>query len=90
MNRREVITMNPDQRSGKPCIRGMRVTVAEVLDYLASGMTPEEVVQELPYLELNDIRACLAFAAERERRLVAPLETARSVRNPSDGCFHFR
>jgi len=74
MNWREVITVNPDQRSGKPCIRGMRVTVADVLDYLASGMTPEEVVQELPYLELNDIRACLAFAAERERRLVAPLE----------------
>lgn len=64
MNWREVITIDPDQRSGKPCIRGMRVTVADVLDYLASGLTPEEVVQELPYLELNDVRACLAFAAE--------------------------
>lgn len=73
MNWREVITINPDQRSGKPCIRGMRVTVADVLDYLAAGLTPEEVVQELPYLELNDVRACLAFAAERERRLTAPI-----------------
>ncbi len=73
MNWREVITIDPDQRSGKPCIRGMRVTVADVLDYLAAGLTPEEVVQELPYLELNDVRACLAFAAERERRLTAPI-----------------
>jgi uncharacterized protein (DUF433 family) len=73
MNWREVITINPDQRSGKPCIRGMRVTVADVLDYLAAGLTPEEVVQELTYLELNDVRACLAFAAERERRLAAPI-----------------
>lgn len=74
MDWRDVITINPDQRSGKPCVRGMRVTVGDVLDYLASGMTPDEVVRELPYLRLDDIQACLAFAAERERRLVAPVE----------------
>ncbi len=74
MNWREVITVEPDKRSGKPCIRGMRVTVSDVLEYLASGMTPEEIVKEFPYLTLDDIRACLAFAAERERRLAAPLE----------------
>ena len=74
MNWREVITVEPDKRSGKPCIRGMRVTVSDVLEYLASGMTPEEVVKEFPYLTLEDIRASLAFAAERERRLAAPLE----------------
>ncbi len=59
MNWREVITVEPDKRSGKPCIRGMRVTVSDVLEYLASGMTPEEVVKEFPYLTLDDIRACL-------------------------------
>ncbi len=74
MNWRDVITVEPDKRSGKPCIRGMRVTVSDVLEYLASGMTPEEIVKEFPYLTLDDIRACLAFAAERERRLAAPLE----------------
>lgn len=74
MNWRDVITVEPDKRSGKPCIRGMRVTVSDVLEYLASGMTPEEIVKEFPYLTLDDIRASLAFAAERERRLAAPLE----------------
>lgn len=74
MNWREVITVEPDKRSGKPCIRGMRVTVSDVLEYLASGMTPEEIVKEFPYLTLDDIRASLSFAAERERRLAAPLE----------------
>lgn len=74
MNWRDVITVEPDKRSGKPCIRGMRVTVSDVLEYLASGMTPEDVVKEFPYLTLDDIRGCLSFAAERERRLAAPLE----------------
>lgn len=74
MNWRDIITVEPDKRSGKPCIRGMRVTVSDVLEYLASGMTPEEIVAEFPYLTLTDIRACLSFAAERERRLAAPLE----------------
>lgn len=74
MDWRTVITIEPGKRSGKPCIRGMRVTVSDVLDYLATGMTPEEIVRDFPYLTLEDIRACLAFAAERERRLAAPLE----------------
>lgn len=74
MNWREVITVDPDRRSGKPCIRGMRVTVSDVLEYLAAGLAPEEVVTQFPYLTLDDVRACLAFAAERERRLAAPLE----------------
>jgi uncharacterized protein (DUF433 family) len=74
MNWREVISVEPDKRSGKPCIRGMRVTVSDVLDYLAGGMKPEEIVRDFPYLTLDDIHACLAFAADRERRLAAPLE----------------
>lgn len=71
---RQFITLEPDKRSGKPCIRGMRVTVSDVLDYLASGMSPQQIVDEFSYLTLDDISACLAFAAERERRLAAPLE----------------
>jgi uncharacterized protein (DUF433 family) len=74
MHWREIITVEPDKRGGKPCIRGMRVTVSDVLDSLASGMTAEEIVDELPYVTLADIRACLSFAADRERRLVAPVE----------------
>lgn len=74
MDWRDIITVEPDMRSGKPCIRGMRVTVSDVLDYLASGMTPDEIVADFPYLTLDDIRACLSFAAERERRLSAPLQ----------------
>lgn len=65
------ITIDPEQRSGKPCIRGMRITVSDVLDYLASGMTEEEVLVELPDLQREDIKAALAFAAERERRMMA-------------------
>lgn len=65
----EIITIEPDKRSGKPCIRGLRMTVTDVLEYLAGGMTPEEIVDEFPDLTLEDIRACLAFAADRERKL---------------------
>lgn len=61
----ERITFNPKQCGGKPCIRGMRVRVQDVLEMLASDMTPEEIVRQLPYLELEDIKACLAFAAKR-------------------------
>jgi uncharacterized protein (DUF433 family) len=63
-----IITLEPGKRSGKPCIRGLRITVYEVLDYLSSGMTHEEILQDFPYLTESDIRACLAFAADRERR----------------------
>lgn len=72
MDWRKVITVEPGKRSGKPCIRGMRITVQDVLEYLAGGMSPEQVVSEFPELTLEDIRACLAFAADRERRLMVP------------------
>ena len=71
MNYRDRITIDPAQRSGKPCIRGMRITVSDVLDYLASGMSEDEILAELPDLEKDDIKAALAFAAERERRLMS-------------------
>jgi len=69
MNYQGYITIEPDKRSGKPCIRGLRITVYDVLDYLASGMTEEEILDDFPDLTLEDIRACLAFAADRERKL---------------------
>lgn len=71
MNLLDRITVEPDKRSGKPCIRGLRITVYDVLEYLASGMTEAEILADLPDLEREDIRAALAFAAERERRLVS-------------------
>ncbi len=64
------ITVEPGKRSGKPCIRGLRITVSDILEYLASGMTEAEIVADFPDLSSDDIRACLAFAAERERRLL--------------------
>jgi uncharacterized protein (DUF433 family) len=69
MNYRDYITLEPDKRGGKPCIRGMRITVYDVLDYLASDMTEEEILEDFPDLTHEDIRACLAFAADRERKL---------------------
>ena len=71
MNYRHRITIEAGKRSGKPCIRGMRITVSDVLDYLASGMSEAEILTELPDLEREDIQAALAFAAERERRLMS-------------------
>ncbi len=65
------ITIEPGKRSGKPCIRGLRMTVTDVLDYLASGMSQDELPRDFPDLTREDIRACLAFAADRERRLAA-------------------
>ena len=62
MNR---ITVNPDQCGGRPCIRGMRIRVSDVLDLLAAGLTSVEVVEELPDLELEDVAACLRFASRR-------------------------
>ena len=61
--------MEPGKRSGKPCIRGLRITVYDILDNLANGMTRADVLQEFPYLTEEDIRACLAFAADRQRNL---------------------
>lgn len=71
MNYLDRITMEPDKRGGKPCIRGMRITVYDVLGYLASGMTEDEILADFPYLERDDIRASLAFAADIERKLMA-------------------
>ncbi|HLG35329.1 MAG TPA: DUF433 domain-containing protein [Bacteroidia bacterium] len=69
MNYKKLITIEPGKRSGKPCIRGMRITVYDVLEYLASGMTEAEILKDFPDLTRNDIKACLLFAAERERQL---------------------
>ncbi|MGH7494218.1 MAG: DUF433 domain-containing protein [bacterium] len=71
VNYKSIITIEPGKRSGKPCIRGMRITVYDVLGYLASGMTPQEILADFPDLTAEDILACLAFAAERERNLVS-------------------
>ena len=71
MNYKNRISIEPGKRSGKPCIRGMRITVYDVLDYLASGMSEQEILDDFPDLTRDDIRACLAFAADRERRLVS-------------------
>jgi uncharacterized protein (DUF433 family) len=70
MNYQDHITIEPDKRGGKPCIRGLRITVYDVLDYLASGMTQEEILEDFPDLTREDIKACLAFAADRDRKLV--------------------
>ena len=67
------ITVDPGKRSGKPCIRGLRITVSDVLEYLASGMTEAEILADFPELTSEDIRACLVFAAERERRLLGSI-----------------
>ena len=65
-----IITIDPARRSGKPCIRDTRITVYDVLDYLASGMSEADIVCDFPELTITDLRACLAFAADRERRLL--------------------
>ena len=70
MDYSKIITMEPGKRGGKPCIRGMRITVSDVLGYLAGGMTEDEILRDFPYLTREDIRACLSFAADRERHLM--------------------
>ncbi|MEM7602501.1 MAG: DUF433 domain-containing protein [Verrucomicrobiota bacterium] len=69
MDFRERITIEPGKRSGQPCIRGMRITVKDILEYLASGMSREAILQDFPYLENEDITAALDFAAHREDHL---------------------
>lgn len=71
MDYHQIITIEPDKRSGKPSIRGTRMTVTDVLEYLAGGMTHQELLNEFPDLTEQDISACLAFAADRERRLTS-------------------
>ena len=69
-----IITVEPGKRGGQPCIRGMRMTVYDVLSYLASGMTEEQLLADLPYLTREDILACLSYAAEREHRMLVANE----------------
>ena len=77
MNYKDRIAINPNIRSGKPCIRGTRIAVADVFDYLGGGMTVSEILDDFPDLTAEDIQACFAFAADRERRLtVIPYEIA--------------
>lgn len=68
---KQIITIEPGKRGGKPCIRGLRITVYDILEYLASGMTQEEILEDFPELTQNDIRACLSFAADREHNLAS-------------------
>ena len=69
MNYKDVITIEAGKRGGKPCIRGMRITVYDILEYLASGMSEDEIIEDFPELTKKDIKAALAFAADRERKL---------------------
>lgn len=71
MDWRARISIEAGKRSGKPCIRGLRITVSEILEYLAAGMTEDDIVRDFPDLVREDIRACLAFAADRERKFVS-------------------
>ena len=70
MNYQDIITIEPGKRGGRPCIRRMRIAVADVLGWLAAGMSHPEILNEYPELTEMDIRACLAFAADRERRVL--------------------
>lgn len=76
MDYQDRITIDPEVRFGKPCVRGTRITVGDVLSYLAGGMSEDEILSDFPQLSRDDIRACLAFAAERERRLLVSLPAA--------------
>ena len=71
MDYREIVIIEPGKMGGKPCIRGLRITVYDVLNYLASGMSEAEILADFPDLTHDDLRACLAFAADRERRLIS-------------------
>lgn len=67
---RSIITIEPGKRGGRPCVRGMRIAVADVLGWLAAGMSHDEILADYPELTADDIRACLAYAADRERRVL--------------------
>jgi uncharacterized protein (DUF433 family) len=69
MDDRQLITIDPQVRNGSPCIRGPRITVYDVIEYLAGGMTEAEILSDFPDLAMEDIKACIAFAADRERKL---------------------
>ena len=71
MSYQDIITVEPGKRGGRPCVRGMRIAVADVLGWLAAGMSHAEIIDDFPDLTNDDILACLAYAADRERRLVS-------------------
>lgn len=71
MNYLDIITIEPEKRGGKPCLRGLRISVYDILEYLASGMSNKEILDEFNYLTNTDIQACLAYAADRERHQMA-------------------
>ena len=77
---REIITIEPDKRSGQPCIRGMRITVYDIFEYLASGMTVTEVLDDFPELTETDIRACFAYAADKEKSQMVVYTNETSIR----------
>jgi uncharacterized protein (DUF433 family) len=79
MDYSKIITIEAGKRGGKPCIRGTRMTVTDVLEYLAGGMSEEEILADFPDLTAEDIRACLAFAADRERKLATLPEYEAAV-----------
>ena len=70
MNYHDYITIDPNKRGGKPCVRALRITVYEVLEYLASDMSEEQILHDFPDLTREDLKACIAFAADRERKLI--------------------
>jgi uncharacterized protein (DUF433 family) len=74
MSYQEIVTIEPGKRGGRACIRGMRITVADILGWLAAGMTHQQILSDYPELTENDIRAALAYAADRERRVLTAAE----------------
>lgn len=81
MDYSKIITIEPGKRGGKPCIRGLRITVYDVLDYLAGGMSEAQILADFPDLTREDVRACLAFAADRERRPIGiPMRSPPGLR----------
>jgi uncharacterized protein (DUF433 family) len=86
MDYHNIITIEPGKRSGKPCIRGMRITVYDILEYLAGGMTEAEILEDFSELTSEDIKACLAFAADREKKLI---ELDRNRLQATWNCFKF-
>ena len=79
MDYRDYITIDPNKRGGRPCVRGLRITVYEVLEYLASDMTEAQILEDFPDLTREDLKACIAFAADRERRLLTARRDYRRV-----------
>ena len=82
MNYQHIITVEPGKRGGKPCVRGLRITVGDVLGWIAAGMTWREIVDDFPDLNEADIRACVAFAADREQHTMIALTPHEAVVRP--------